>query len=57
MAEKYMAVDCLGIPWAIHITAAHVADTTAGSELAARLKGKSCRLHTLKADNGIKIHL
>ena len=27
-------------------------DTTAGYELAAKIKGKSCRLHTLKADNG-----
>ena len=49
-----MAVDGLGIPWAIHITAANVADTPAGYELAAKLKGKSCRLHTLKADNGYK---
>ena len=36
----------------VHITAANVADTTAGYGLAAKLKGKSARLHTLKADNG-----
>ena len=52
--KRHLAVDCLGIPWAVHLTAAHVADTTAGYELAAKLKGKSCRLHTLKADNGYK---
>ena len=50
--KRHIAVDCLGIPWAIHITAAHVADTTAGYELAIKLKGKSSRLHTLKADKG-----
>jgi transposase len=52
--KRHVAVDGLGIPWAVHITAAHVADTTAGYELAAKLKGKSCRLHTLKADHGYK---
>lgn len=52
--KRHLAVDCLGIPWAVHITAAHVADTKAGYELAAKLKGKSSRLHTLKADNGYK---
>ncbi|QHT65205.1 IS5 family transposase [Rhodocytophaga rosea] len=50
--KRHLAVDCLGIPWAVHITAANISDTTAGYELAAKLKGKSARLHTLKADNG-----
>ncbi len=52
--KRHLAVDALGIPWAIHITAANEADTTAGYELAAKLKGKSSRLHTLKADNSYK---
>ena len=58
-------MDCLGIAWAIHITAANVADTTAAYRLAAyrlaaKLKGKSVGLHTLnrphtlKADNSYK---
>jgi putative transposase len=50
--KRHLAVDCLGIPWAVHITAANVADTTAGYGLAAKLKGMSSRLHTLKADKG-----
>lgn len=52
--KRHLAVDCLGIPWAVHVTAANVADTIAGYGLAAKLKGKSCRLHTLKADQGYK---
>jgi putative transposase len=52
--KRHVAVDCLGIAWAVLVTAAHVSDTTAGYELAAKLKGKSCRLHPLKADNGYK---
>ncbi|QHT65295.1 IS5 family transposase [Rhodocytophaga rosea] len=52
--KRHIAVDCLGIPWAIHITAANIADATAGYELGCKLKGKSSRLHTLKADNGYK---
>jgi transposase len=50
--KRHLAVDGLGIPWAVHVTAANVADTTAGYELAAKLQGKSSRLSTLKADNG-----
>lgn len=52
--KRHLAVDCLGLPWSIHITAANKADTTGGYELVAKLKGKSSRLHTLKADNGYK---
>ena len=50
--KRHLAVEGLGIPWAVHVTAANVADTTAGYELAAKLQGKSSRLSTLKADNG-----
>jgi transposase len=49
--KRHLAVDGLGIPWAVHLTA-NVADTTAGYALAAKLQGKSSRLHTLKADHG-----
>jgi transposase len=52
--KRHLAVDGLGIPWAVYITGANVADSKAGYELVAKLKGKSCRLHTLKADNGYK---
>lgn len=52
--KRHLAVDCLGIPWALLVTAANIADTTAGYQLAAKLKGKSSRLHTLKADQGYK---
>jgi putative transposase len=52
--KRHLAVDCLGIPWGIHITAANIADTTAGYLLATKVKGKSSRLQTLKADNGYK---
>ena len=39
--KRHIAVDCLGIPWAIHITAANIADATAGYQLVEKLKGKS----------------
>jgi transposase len=50
--KRHLAVDCLGIAWAVHVTAANEADTAAGYELAAKLKGKSSRLCILKADSG-----
>ena len=52
--KRHLAVDCLGLPFALVVTAGCVSDSQAGLELAARLKGKSDRLHTLKADKGYK---
>jgi putative transposase len=49
-----LAVDCLGIPWAVLVTAGDVSDGAAGDVVMHRLKGKSQRLHTIKADKGYK---
>ena len=52
--KRHLAVDCLGIPWSVLVTAGDVSDSAAGEELVKGLKGKSARLHTLKADQGYK---
>lgn len=52
--KRHIAVDTLGLPWAVHVTAANVSDTAAGCELADRLQGKVPRLEKIAADNGYR---
>ncbi|MDJ1492168.1 IS5 family transposase [Cytophagaceae bacterium DM2B3-1] len=57
--KRHVAVDSLGIPWALVVTAANVCDSEGGEHLAQQLKGKSTRLEILKleilkADKGYK---
>ena len=41
--KRHLAVDCLGIPWAVLVTAGHVSDGAAGDKLRHRLKAQDCR--------------
>ncbi|MBC8111622.1 MAG: IS5 family transposase, partial [Verrucomicrobia bacterium] len=52
--KRHIAVDCLGIPWAVLVTAGNISDGAAGDILMGQLKGKSERLKTLKVDKGYK---
>jgi len=52
--KRHLAVDSLGIPWTIVVTAANLSDSEGGEQLAQRLKGKLIRLKILKADKGYK---
>lgn len=52
--KRHIAVDTLGLPWAVHVTAANVSDTAAGCELVDRLHGKVPRLEKIAADNAYR---
>jgi transposase len=52
--KRHLAVDTLGLPWAISVTAASVSDTAAGCQLIDQLKGKVPRLKKIAADHGYK---
>jgi putative transposase len=52
--KRHLAVDTLGFPWAIVVTAANVSDTEAGCQLMDRLHGKVPRLKKIAADHGYR---
>ena len=52
--KRHIAVDTLGLPWAMVVTAANVSDTAAGCQLVDRLHGKVPRLEKIAADHGYR---
>jgi transposase len=52
--KRHLAVDTLGLPWAVLVTSAGVSDSAAGLELVDRLKGKVPRLEKIAADQAYK---
>jgi putative transposase len=52
--KRHLAVDTLGLPWAVKVTAGNVSDSAAGCQLADRLKGKVPRLKKLAADQAYR---
>jgi transposase len=52
--KRHLAVDTLGLPWALTVTAANISDTAAGCELIDQLRGKVPRLAKITADHGYK---
>ena len=52
--KRHLAVDTLGLPWAVLVTAANVSDTAAGCGLVDRLRGKVPRLEKIAADHGYR---
>jgi transposase len=52
--KRHLAVDTLGLPWAIRVTAANVSDNQGGCALIDRLKGKVPRMKKVAADHGYK---
>lgn len=53
--KRSIAVDRLGLPWALAVTAANVSDNEAGRLVVDRLKGKVPRLELIAADHGYKV--
>lgn len=52
--KRHLAVDTLGLPWAICVTAANISDNQGGRMLVERLKGKVPRMQKITADHGYK---
>lgn len=52
--KRHLAVDTLGLPWAVLVTAANVSDTAAGCQLVDRLKGQVPRMKKIAADHGYR---
>lgn len=52
--KRHFAVDTLGLPWAICVTAANISDNQGGCALVDRLKGKVSRMQKIAADHGYK---
>lgn len=52
--KRSIAVDRLGLPWALAVTGANVSDNEAGRLVVDRLKGKVPRLEVIAADHGYK---
>jgi transposase len=52
--KRHLAVDILGLPWAVLVTSAGVSDSAAGCELVDQLAGKVPRLEKIAADHGYK---
>jgi transposase len=52
--KRHLAVDTLGLPLAVHITAANISDNQGGVELIKKLKGKVPRMKKIVADHGYK---
>jgi transposase len=50
-----IAVDRLGLPWSLAVTAASTSDNEAGRLVIDRLKAKLPRLKTIAADHGYKV--
>ena len=53
--KRSIAVDRLGLPWSLAVTAASVSDNEAGRLVIDRLKGKVPRLEVIAADHGYKV--
>jgi putative transposase len=53
--KRSIAVDTLGLPWALAVTAANTSDNEAGRLVVDRLKGKVPRLKVIAADHGYKV--
>ena len=53
--KRSIAVDGLGLPWAMAVTAANISDNQAGRLVVERLKGKVPRLKVIAADHGYKV--
>jgi len=53
--KRSIAVDRLGLPWSIAVTAANVSDNEAGRLVVDRLRGKVPRLEVIAADHGYKV--
>ncbi len=52
--KRHLAVDTLGLPWAIYVSAANVSDNQGGCQLIDQLKGKVPRMQKIAADHGYK---
>ncbi len=52
--KRHLAVDTLGLPLAVHITAGNISDNQGGMELIKKLKGKVPRMKKIVADHGYK---
>ena len=52
--KRHLAVDTLGLPWAICVTAANMSDNQGGCQLVDRLRGKVPRMQKIAADHGYK---
>jgi transposase len=52
--KRSIAVDWLGLPWSLAVTAANTSDNEAGHLVVACLKGKLPRLKVIAADHGYK---
>ena len=52
--KRHLAVDTLGLPWALLVTAANISDTAAGCKLVDRLKGKVPGMKKIAADHGYR---
>lgn len=52
--KRHLAVDTLGLPWAIHVSAANVSDNKGGCALVDKLIGKVPRMKKLVTDHGYK---
>jgi putative transposase len=53
--KRSIAVDRLGLPWALAVTAANVSDNESGRLVIDRLRGKVPRLKLIAADQGYKV--
>lgn len=53
--KRSIAVDRLGLPWSLAVTAASTSDNEAGKLVVDRLKGKVPRLEVIAADHGYKV--
>lgn len=53
--KRNIAVDRLGLPWSLAVTAASTSDNEAGRLVVDRLKGKVPRLKVIAADHGYKV--
>lgn len=53
--KRSIAVDTLGLPWALTVTAANTSDNEAGKLVVDQLKGKVPRLKVIAADHGYKV--
>lgn len=52
--KRHIAVDSLGLPWSLIVTAGNVSDSAMSCTLLGRLKGKVPRLKLIAADHGYK---
>ena len=53
--KRNIAVDRLGLPWALAVTSAATSDNEAGKLVVDRLRGKVPRLEVIAADHGYKV--